>query len=354
MSSCTASKNINTEERIKNSNQYKNDEFVNVKERDSNSSFFEMLKLLKGIYFEEQKGSIPKSPLPIKNITYDDFYFKDKNAFHYAKLGHSSIIFQLDGKVWLTDPVFSDFITPYEWIGWKRFHPVPLNTDTIGEIEGVIISHDHYDHLDKDSIQKIKDKVNHFIVPLGVEQRLLEWGIKKEKIISLDWWEKTKIGSVELISTPAQHFSGRTLFDRNSTLWSSWVVRTNKNSLYFNGDSGYFDGFKKIGNKYGPFDITFMENGQYNKKFSYIHMFPEQTVQAHKDLKGKILVPIHNSTFKISVHPWVEPIERITKIAEEENIKLIIPKMGEIVDILSPPERTDKWWKDIKTNKEKK
>jgi len=168
-------------------------------------------------------------------------------------------MFQLAGKVWLTDPVFSEFITPYEWMGWKRFHPAPIDIKELDQIEGIIISHDHYDHLDEDVIVKLKDKVNHFIVPLGVGKRLADWGVPTHKITSLDWWESTKVGEVEFISTPAQHFSGRTPFDRAETLWSSWVVCANGKSLYFSGDSGYFDGFKKIGEKYGPFDITFME-----------------------------------------------------------------------------------------------
>jgi L-ascorbate metabolism protein UlaG (beta-lactamase superfamily) len=154
-------------------------------------------------------------------------------------------MFQLASKVWLTDPVFSEFITPFEWMGWKRFHLVPIDIEELDQVEGVIISHDHYDHLDEDVIVKLKDKVSHFIVPLGVGKRLADWGVPTHKIISLDWWESIKIGEIEFISTPAQHFSGRTLFDRAETLWTSWVIRAAGKSLYFSGDSGYFDGFKK-------------------------------------------------------------------------------------------------------------
>ncbi|WP_071627823.1 MBL fold metallo-hydrolase [Poseidonibacter lekithochrous] len=346
ISGCLAKDNLAIKERIESSPQYKEGKFVNKKEMpDFEFSISEMYQGLKGIYFTEQPGSIPKELLPIKKVTYDNFYIDNKEAFHYTRLGHSSIMFQLEGKVWLTDPVFEDFITPYEWIGWKRFHPVPLDLDSVGQIEGIIISHDHYDHLEEEAIIRLKDKVNYFIVPLGVGKRLVEWGVPKEKIRSLDWWESTKIGDVELISTPSQHFSGRTLFDRASTLWSSWVVRANGKSLFFSGDSGYFDGFKRIGEKYGPFDITFMENGQYNERFEYIHMFPEQTIQAHKDLKGKLLVPIHNGTFKISFHPWNEPMERISTLAKKEKTNVLIPKMGEVIDILSPPIKLEEWWK---------
>ena len=344
MNGCTSKNNLEIDKKIKNSPQYKNGKFVNKKEQNHEFSFSQMFDVLKGIYFTEQKGSIPKQDLPIKRLTYDEFYIDNKDACLYTRLGHSTIMFQLAGKVWLTDPVFEDFITPFSWIGWKRFHPVPLDLNTVGQIEGIIISHDHFDHLEEETIVKLKDKVNYFIVPLGVEKRLSNWGVDSKKIKSLDWWESTKIGEVELISTPSQHFSGRSLFDRGSTLWSSWVVRANGKSLYFSGDSGYFDGFKEIGDKYGPFDITFIENGQYNKRFEYVHMFPEQTIQAFKDVKGKILVPIHNSTFKISFHPWNEPMKRITELAKKENIKIIIPKMGEIIDISSPPKTNDNWW----------
>lgn len=352
MTGCTAAHNWDNMKRIENSPQYKDGKFTNVKEHHFEFSITEMYKGLKGIYFTEQPGSIPKSPLPIKPFTYKDFYIDNKDAFHYTRLGHSSIMFQLAGKVWLTDPVFSDFITPYEWMGWKRFHPVPIDIKELDQIEGIIISHDHYDHLDEDVIVKLKDKVNHFIVPLGVGKRLADWGVPTHKITSLDWWESTKVGEVEFISTPAQHFSGRTPFDRAETLWSSWVIRSAGKSLYFSGDSGYFDGFKKIGEKYGPFDITFMECGQYNERFEYIHMFPEQTMQAHKDLKGKLLVPIHNGTFKISFHPWYEPMERITELGKTENVNVLIPVMGEIIDILAPPKKIDEWWKIESTKNE--
>lgn len=345
MMGCTSKNNLEIDKKIKNSPQYKNGKFVNKKEQNHEFSFSQMFDILKGIYFTEQKGSIPKQNLPIKRLTYNEFYIDNKDTFHYTRLGHSTIMFQLAGKVWLTDPVFEDFITPYEWIGWKRFHPVPLDIDSLGQIEGVIISHDHYDHLEEKTIIKLKEKVNFFIVPLGVGKRLANWGVPTHKIKSLDWWESTKIGEVELISTPSQHFSGRSLFDRASTLWSSWVVRANGKSLFFSGDSGYFDGFKKIGEKYGPFDITFIENGQYNERFEFVHMFPKQTIQAHKDLKGKLLVPIHNGTFKISFHPWKEPMTRITELGKEENIRVLIPRMGEVIDIASPPEKIDKWWK---------
>lgn len=344
LSSCSSKSNFDSQERIKKSPQYKDGKFVNKKADDFEFKFSRMFEILKGIYFTEQLGSVPKQELPIKKIRYKDFYVDDNEAFHYTRLGHSTIMFQLSGKVWLTDPVFEDFITPYEWIGWKRFHTVPLDLESLGQIEGIIISHDHYDHLEEETIKKLQDKVNNFIVPLGVGKRLANWGVPIRKIKSLDWWESVKIGDVELISTPSQHFSGRTLFDRASTLWSSWVIRANGKSLFFSGDSGYFDGFKKIGEEYGPFDITFIENGQYNERFEYVHMFPEQTIQAHKDLKGKLLVPIHNGTFKISFHSWKEPMERITKLAKQKNIKILIPMMGEIIDILSPPKEIERWW----------
>lgn len=354
MTGCSAKNNLDMTERIEKSPQYKDGKFVNKTVRKFDFSISAMYDVLKGIYFTEQEGSIPKEPLPIKELTYNDFYVDDKEAFHYTRLGHSTIMFQLAGKVWLTDPVFKDFITPYEWIGWKRFHPVPLDLDTIGQIEGIIISHDHYDHLEEGTIKKLKDKVNYFIVPLGVGKRLANWGIPSDKIKSLDWWESTKIGDVQLISTPSQHFSGRGLFDSASTLWSSWVIKAKDKSLFFSGDSGYFDGFKQIGEKYGPFDITFLENGQYNERFKDIHMFPEQTIQAHKDLKGKLLVPIHNGTFKISFHQWNEPMNRITQLGKKENIKILIPKMGEVIDILSPPKENEKWWEISSLRSDKK
>ena len=218
------------------------------------------------------------------------------------------------------------------------------------EIEGVVISHNHYDHLDYGSIKKLKDSVQTFIVPLGISSTLESWGIAPRKVIELDWWESVSLSGVEFISTPSQHFSGRGVFDTDKTLWSSWVIRTSNESIYFSGDSGYFSGFKDIGDKYGPFDYAFMECGAYNKAWKDVHMMPEETVQAFKDVNGKVLVPIHNGTFDLSTHAWFEPLERVSELALKDNLTLLTPVMGEVVT--HPPKmrlENPLWWKPLIT-----
>ena len=344
--SCSShAQNVDTNERIINSKQYQDGKFHNKKKKPSKEfDFGEFVKAIGNIFFTEHVDLKPNKPLPIQEITKNEFYTENRDAIRFARLGHSTLLLQIGGKVWLTDPVFSERAFAVQWMGPKRFHPVPVTVEDLPEIEGVILSHNHYDHLDYDTIMQLKDRVKHFIGPLGVGKEIADWGVATEKIITLDWWESTKIERVELIATPTQHLSGRGLFDRHKTLWTSWVIRTERHSLYFSGDSGYFEGFKEIGEKYGPFSITFLENGGYHENFIYEHMMPKDTIQAFKDLKGKLLVPVHNGTFDLALHAWYDPMEQITALAEKENVKIVIPIMGQIVDGDAPPANVA-WWK---------
>ena len=260
------------------------------------------------------------------------------------RLGHSTILMKLDGEYLLTDPVFSKRASFVQWAGPRRFHPVPLEVAELPPIKAVIISHDHYDHLDKGSIRQLADKVEYFVTPLGIGEHLRNWGIEDEAIIELDWWEEVELGSITLAATPAQHFSGRGLFDRNETLWASWVIHSATARLFFSGDTGYFDGFKEIGERYGPFDITMIENGAYNPAWRAVHMMPEESLQAHLDLGGKAMLPIHNSTFDLSLHAWYEPLERISALAAQHEVELITPVIGAPVTVQTPLP-TYAWWR---------
>lgn len=303
--------------------------------------------ILKRYMFEKRVDPVPDKVLltPIENAGLQN---EDSSAAVY-RLGHSTVLLQLENRLWLTDPVFSKRASPVQWAGPKRFHPVPMNIDDMDafpDIEGVIISHDHYDHLDKATVKLIHSKVKHFIVPLGVDQHLISWGVSAEKIHTLDWWQTATIKNVSFTATPAQHFSGRGLFDGNETLWASWVIKTEQHRLFFSGDSGYFDGFKLIGKRYGPFDLTMMETGAYDRNWADIHMLPEQSVQAHIDLRGKMLMPIHNSTFDLALHPWYEPFERLAKAAVENEVKIATPIIGEKV-LIDQPRVNIAWWKNM-------
>lgn len=308
-------------------------------------SFQRSVKAFWVFFTEKDKNSEPEQPIDTLALTPDEL--RQAPDLSLWRLGHSTLLIKLDGKFWLTDPVFAERASPFGFAGPKRFHAPPIAREDLPEIEAVILSHDHYDHLDEQTVVALAPRVKRFLAPLGVGDRLIAWGIPADKVQQFDWWEEAEIGGIRFVATPAQHFSGRGLRDRNSTLWSSWAILSPEVRVFFGGDSGYFDGFKTIGERFGPFDVTLLENGAYNQAWADIHMFPEQTVQAHIDLKGKQLVPIHNGTFDLSIHSWTEPLERIVSAAAERNVKLGTPRIGERIDMLSPA-KSYAWWRAAK------
>ena len=328
--------------RIHESKQYFDGKFRN-QQPSTGFSFSKLFSFGKDYFNNKSDHSEPEFILPIHQLVETEYDLQDKDALRFSRLGHSTVLIQMNGKYFLTDPVFSERASPVQWAGPKRFHPVPIDIDSIDEIEAVLISHNHYDHLDAGSIQQLKDRVKHFIVPLGVAEKLIDWGVNAKQIIQLDWWENIFIDEVELVFTPAQHFSGRGFGDRNTSLWGSWVIRNQQHALFFSGDSGYFPGFKEIGERYGPFDYAFLECGAYNKLWRDIHMMPEDTIQAFIDVKGKVMVPIHNGTFDLSTHSWFDPMERISKLAKTNSIELLIPLFGQLIDS-NTKVTTEAWW----------
>ncbi len=236
--------------------------------------------------------------------------------------------------------------SPLPFAGPKRFHAPPVALADLPPIRGVILSHDHYDHLDRAAIKALVPLVELFLAPLGVGDRLLAWGVPPGKVRQLDWWQGIEAGGLRLTATPAQHFSGRGLHDGNRTLWCSWVIESAELKLFFSGDSGYFDGFAEIGRRYGPFDLTMLETGAYNEHWPYVHMHPQQTLQAHRDLGGRWLLPIHNGTFDLAMHAWYEPFERILELATEHGVRVSTPMMGERID-LQAPHAGRRWWREV-------
>jgi len=293
----------------------------------------------------ERAAPVPAEPLPLQPITKEVLANNETQPTVY-RLGHSSVLIQLDGEYVLTDPVFSERASPVQWVGPKRFHPLPMSVQDLPALKAVIISHDHYDHLDKASVRILDKKVEHFIVPTGVGSHLQNWGVKKDKITELAWWQSFSIGSLQFTATPAQHFSGRGLTDRDKTLWASWVIAGRDVRLFFSGDSGYFGGFREIGERLGPFDLTLIETGAYNDLWSEVHMKPEESVQAHLDLRGRAMVPIHNSTFDLALHDWFEPLERAQLAAEAQGVTLLTPIIGAPVNVHTPAP-TQAWWREF-------
>jgi L-ascorbate metabolism protein UlaG (beta-lactamase superfamily) len=312
-------------------------------EKEYKSHFKEVFPIILHMIKNKSKEAKPKSKneIPVNYLKKDDLLALED--YSVVRFGHSTLLFKIENEFILTDPVFSKRASPFSFIGPKRFHDTPINIEDLPNIKSVIISHDHYDHLDKKSIKLLKDKVETFYTTLEVSRHLMKFGVHRRNIVELNWWESKIVDKVEFICTPAQHFSGRTLFDRDNTLWSSWVIKSPKATLYFGADGGYFEGFKEIAFNYGPFDMTFLEVGAYNEKWSDIHMMPEQSIQAHNDLRGKVLFPIHNGTFDLSLHAWYEPFERIALLAKEKDIDIRFPKMGESISLIKKT-ITSKWW----------
>ncbi len=259
--------------------------------------------------------------------------------------GHSTILLELDGKRILIDPMFSKYASPIPGIA-ARFQSPVFEVDELPDIDVVLISHDHYDHLDHKTIKQLKKRNLHYIVPLGVGEHLQYWGIDAAKITELDWWENTIVDGLVFTCTPSQHFSGRGLFNRNSTLWASWAIKGSEQNVFFSGDSGYSSHYKEIGDRLGPFDLTFLENGAYSPDWKFVHQLPEEGVQANIDLQGKAMVPIHWSMFDLSLHSWHEPIDRVTAEAGKRGVKIIAPKLGELVSDAESYAQQE-WWKEV-------
>jgi len=286
----------------------------------------------------------PDKPIPINLI--DALPMQDTEQTKVIWFGHSTVLLEMEGKRLLLDPIFSNSPSPFPLFGGKRFSKVlPIEPEKLPSIDIVILSHDHYDHLDYNSIMRLKDKTHLFCVPFGVGKRLERWGIDQEKIREFDWWNKLIVAGLTLACTPARHFSGRSLLDRNKTLWCSWVVTGQQTRVFFSGDGGYGPHFEEIGKKYGPFDLTLMECGQYDERWSAIHMIPEETIQAHIDVKGNGMIPIHWAAFSLAFHDWTDPIERVIKAAKERKVNIITPKIGESVIVGSAEYPLSTWWR---------
>lgn len=310
----------------------------------SREGFRKTLRIFWNMLFHKPRNTRPAGVIPVQTLTREALFAAPNHSVY--RLGHSTVLLKLHDKFWLTDPVFAERASPVQWAGPRRFHQPPISLEELPPIEAVILSHDHYDHLDHRSILKLADKTRYFLAPLGVGDTLIKWGIDASKVRQLDWWQGTEVDGIRFIATPSQHFSGRGLFDGNSTLWASWVMIDGDTRIFFSGDTGYFDGFKRIGERYGPFNLTLMETGAYNVDWPHIHMQPEQTLQAHIDLKGRWLLPIHNGTFDLSMHAWHEPFDRILALAWERNVSITTPQMGEAFN-LTQPQRGRAWWLEV-------
>jgi L-ascorbate metabolism protein UlaG (beta-lactamase superfamily) len=334
---------INRSDEAMISANLKDGKFVNAV-ANKEYTFGEYVKMTKDFFFGDKDGRVPKQPLPV--ATPEDFPSPPASAIQYNWLGHSSVILELEGKRLLLDPVFSERISFSQWVGPKRFHPTPISLKDLPHMDAVLISHNHYDHLDRMVIEHMKAGDVQFLVPLGVARLLVKWGVKEENITELDWWEQYDAGGLTIVSTPARHFSGRGLFDKDEAFWVSWSIVGKKHRVFFSGDTGMTPQFSEIGERLGPFDITFMKVGAYDKQWPDMHLDPEEAMKAHIMLKGNQLVPIHWGTFNLGLHHWHEPIERSIVAADKDNVSLLISRIGEMV--IPSEHENSYWWREIK------
>ncbi|MGW4807869.1 MBL fold metallo-hydrolase [Kitasatospora sp. NPDC004272] len=291
----------------------------------------------------EKEGRVPTAPVP---LAVPEVSGGASAGVAVTWFGHASALLELDGCRVLVDPVWSDRCSPSRLTGPKRLHPVPVELAELPQVDAVLISHDHYDHLDMATVRRLVELQSApFAVPLGIGGHLRRWGVPEHRIIELDWDETCTLGELTLTLTAAHHFSGRSLA-RNTTLWGSWVVAGPERKVFFTGDSGYFEGFARIGEQHGPFDAALMAIGAYDPAWADIHLNPEEAVRAHLELRGGLLLPIHWCTFNLAPHPWAEPVERLLAEAKAQGVPLAVPRPGQRVEVANPPE-LDGWWESL-------
>jgi L-ascorbate metabolism protein UlaG (beta-lactamase superfamily) len=327
--------------RVEASPHYENGTFVNAIYTSMDMSMASVVKTLEE--FMTAKNTRPTRPLPTDFVT-DKTPISDSLAY-ITWFGHSAALLEMEGKRILLDPMFGPTASPVSFFGKRFDYTSPIDMDQFTNIDALVISHDHYDHLDYGSVLKLNPEVKHFFVPLGVGAHLERWGVDSAKITELDWWESAEVDGITYTPAPARHFSGRGISDRNKTLWASWMVKGKHTNIYFSGDSGYGPHFKEIGQRFGPFNLAMMECGQYNEKWKAIHMMPEQTMQAFLDVQGEVLMPIHWGAFDLSVHPWTESVERLNR-ANSTSAFIATPAIGTRYPVDAHPPTTA-WWEPL-------
>ena len=326
-------------DRLKQSPNYKNGAFQNLSPTPMKPDDISYWKMTRE-FFKKHPDRLPPAPIPFVKTDLNSM-IPDKTSMVW--FGHSSYLIRAENKNFLIDPVFSGNAAPLSFMVKAFAGSNDYQAEDMPVIDYLILTHDHYDHLDFKTIRKLRNKIGKIYCSLGIGSHLTYWGIDINKITEMDWWESVQLEkNISLTAAPARHFSGRGV-KRGQTLWSSFILTTAAHNLYLGGDSGYDSHFKEIGNKYGPFDLAILEAGQYNTMWPLIHMMPEETVQAAVDLKAKALFPVHWGKFTLAMHPWTDPVTRVLAKAKEVNMKVVTPKIGQPL-ILEDDFQSETWW----------
>ncbi len=329
-------------ESIKKSPNYVGTQFVNTIPEVQPRFFKSLYEWVKGA-----DHTTPEGTIPVVSRKKEDFLTPPESGLRITWFGHSNSLVEIDGKRVLLDPMWGKRSSPFSYMGPKRFFDPPVSLKDLPPVDAVLISHDHYDHLDRSTIEGLSSTDALFIVPLGVGSNLELWGVPPQRIVELDWWQSTQLDDLTITATPARHFSGRSMImvNRNKTLWAGFAMAGPMHRVYYSGDTGMFEGFEEIGQKLGPFDASLMEVGAYHQLWADLHLGPEQAVEAHKLINGGLMIPVHWATFDLALHSWTEPVERLIAAAGTD-VPLAIPRPGQSVEPAYPlhPAR---WWPDL-------
>ena len=324
--------------RVERSPQWRDGRFANVLPRVPGPG-----GELREFLFGGSDFRTPDAPLPVVRRTRADYDAAPASGLRVTWLGHSTLLLEIDGRRVLVDPVWGERASPFTFFGPRRWFAPPLPLAGLPPVDVVVLSHDHYDHLDLPTVKALRERGVRWVVPLGVGAHLARWGVAEADVTELDWWQSTTVGDLTLTATPARHFSGRGLDDRNRTLWAGWAVAGPRHRAFYSGDTGMHEEFTAIGERLGPFDLTMIEVGAYDALWADVHLGPEQAVRAHRLVRGGVMLPVHWGLFDLALHGWTEPIERVLAAAAEEGVRVAAPRPGGRVEpaTLAAPER---WW----------
>ncbi|MBL9009466.1 MAG: MBL fold metallo-hydrolase [Myxococcales bacterium] len=296
--------------------------------------------------FHRSPYADPQAPIPTVKNASQQLASPPASGLRVTWLGHSTTLVEIDGQRILTDPIFSDRAGPIHFLGPRRWFPSPIALSELPSIDAVVISHDHYDHLDHRTILALIRSTAVFVVPLGVGAHLAFWGVPESRIVELDWWEATSIGALRIVATPARHASGRMLIDDDAKLWAGYALLGPQHRVYYSGDTGLFPAMRDIGARLGPFDLTMIEVGQYGPAWPDWHIGPEQAVMAHRLVRGRVLLPVHWGAFALAFHGWTEPIERTLIAAAAAGVSVVAPRPGQSFEPAQPP-AVERWWPSL-------